>query len=147
MIPLEIITLLGSTLVGGIMKMWSMKLKMEAQRHQQTMQAFTAQKEERTEIRGIKDERFTWTRRTIALIVVTTVFVLPKVAVLIWPETATVVYGWTEWESGFLFFTDGKDVMNWHQVATGSILITPLDTHAAMTVIGLYFGGSIVGHK
>jgi hypothetical protein len=146
-IPLEIITLLGSTLVGGIMKLWSMKLKAEAQRHQQTMQAFTAQSSERTEIRESKDERFTWTRRFIAITVTLSVFVLPKVAVLIWPDTATVVYGWTEWESGFLFFTDGKDVMNWHQVATGTILITPLDTHAAMTVIGLYFGGSLVGHK
>jgi hypothetical protein len=144
MIPLEIVTLLGSTLLGGMMKMYAMKQKLEAQKHTQMMQALEARQKERTEIRSIEDKRFTWTRRFIAITVVLSVFVLPKLAAF---SDLGVVYGWTEYNPGFLFFTDGKDELLWHQVSSSNIVITPLDTHAAMSIIGLYFGGSIAGHK
>lgn len=143
MIPLEIVTLIGSTLVGGVMTLWAKKMDNEKLKHEQTMQAFAAVKEERTEVRSIQAKGFTWTRRFIAITIVLAVFVLPKVAPFL---GLGVVYGWTEWNPGFLFFTDGKDELLWHQVVASNIVLTPLDTHAAMSIIGLYFGGSMAKH-
>ena len=42
-------------------------------------------------------------------------------------------------------FTEGKEVLTWH-VAKGFV-ITPLDTHLVSAIIGLYFGGSLAGHR
>jgi len=144
MIPLEIVTLLGSTVLGGVMKLFSKKMENEKQKHDNMMSALVATQGERQEIREVKNDRFTWTRRFIAVTVVLSVFVLPKLAPFL---DLGVVYGWTEYSPGFMFFTDGKDELLWHQVQASNIVITPLDTHAAMSIIGLYFGGSIAGHK
>jgi hypothetical protein len=70
-------------------------------------------------------------------------------AIIVWPKFAPllqvdVVVGWTEFHPGFLWM-EGKDVVEW-KAMTGLVL-TPLDTHLVSAIAGLYFGGSLAGHK
>jgi hypothetical protein len=95
------------------------------------------------EAREYDNAGFQWTRRIIALVAVFAIVVLPKIIPLIDPN-AQVIVGYTEFKPGFLFFTEGKDVMSWVPMAAKGIVITPLDTNLVSAIIGLYFGGSLV---
>jgi len=141
--PLEIITMLGSTILAGGMKMWSMSMQAKASQQKALIERAVIRGKAVKEARAEKSEGFVFTRRVIALSVIAAVIVFPLVVAPI--MDLQVTHGWTEWQSGFLFFTDGKDVMVWKE-ATG-LVITPLHTHLVAAISGLYFGGSIVGHR
>ena len=144
MIPTELLTMGVTVLVGALIKLWKQKQDNEAERHRQTMEALTKVQNERAEIRANTDTGFTWTRRLIALSCVFAIIVLPKLAAMFAPDVP-VTLGWTELSGGFWPFTEGKEVLTWH-VAKGFV-ITPLDTHLVSAIIGLYFGGSLAGHR
>ena len=140
-IPLELITMLGSSLMGGLMTIWGMRLKDRIQTNKLLLVRATAQGELSSQAREYADTGYQWTRRIIAVSAILAIIVLPKVVAVFRPELAVTV-GWTEFHPGFLFFTEGRDVTIWQQ-ATG-LTITPLDTHLVSAIVGLYFGGSIV---
>lgn len=144
MIPMELITFLGSTLLGGALKMWGAKQQAEADKHSRMMDALTAVHGQYTEIRNNTQPQFTWTRRFIAVSAVLSIVVLPKVAAVLLPGLPVTI-GWTEWVPGFWPFTSGQNHLVWH-VAQG-LTITPLDTHLVSSIAGLYFGGSLTGHR
>lgn len=141
-IPLELITMFSSAILGGVMTLWSMSLKAKAQAHSQLMDkvGIEAKRQDAARTYGGKDEKFSFTRRTLAIMAVFSVIVLPKLAALWGLPPVTV--GYTEFDPGFWFFTEGKDVIKWI-TATGFV-ITPLDTHFCSAVAGLYFGSSTV---
>ena len=71
------------------------------------------------------------------------IVVLPKLIPIFAPEVQIIV-GYLEFKPGFLFFTEGKEIMKWVPMAAPGIVITPLDTNLVAAIIGLYFGGSLV---
>jgi|TARA_R100001244_G_scaffold65640_2_gene54232 hypothetical protein len=141
--PFELITLLGSVIIGFLTALVGLRMKLAAQTQKHLMQAAGLQKEMWADAReyGLKDKGFAWTRRLIALMAVFAIILLPKL-VAVWMPDINVTLGWTEWKPGFLFFTEGRNVIEW-KVATGLVL-TPLDTHLVSAIVGLYFGGSIM---
>ena len=141
--PFELITLLGSVIIGFLTALVGLRMKLAAQTQKHLMQAAGLQKEMWADAReyGLKDKGFAWTRRLIALMSVFAIILLPKL-VAVWMPDINVTLGWTEWKPGFLFFTEGRNVIEW-KVATGLVL-TPLDTHLVSAIVGLYFGGSIM---
>jgi hypothetical protein len=141
--PLEIVTFALSYIFGGLMSLWAQSLKASAQRHSQMIEGLTVRAGivERAREFGRGNRQFEFTRRSLALMSVFSVIVLPKLAVLLIP-TVPVMVGYTEWHPGFWFFTEGHEVVKW-QTAVG-FAITPLDTHFVMAVAGLYFGSSSV---
>ncbi len=146
MIPMELITMLGSTLLGGVMQIWSQHLRAKQQAHSALMARAGLAADHRMSLLTKPNEKVMWTRRVIALSVVFSVIVLPKLAVLVFP-TLPVSYGWTTAPvEGFLWglFGGTPELLTWHEVR--GIAITPLDTHFASAVAGLYFGGSLVRH-
>ena len=138
--PFEIITLLGSTVLSGVLKMWSQSLK--AKQVQQKMLIARAG----VQIKSFKDAReyentgFAWTRRIIALTAVFAVVLLPKLIAVLYPEI-TVTVGYTQFKPG-LFFVPEKEIMKWESLQ--GLVITPLDTNLVGAIIGMYFGGSLV---
>lgn len=140
--PMEIITLLGSGLLTGIMTLWSQSLKAKKQQADIQLALLAKEKEMVDAARqfGAKNPGFSFTRRTLAIMSVFAVIVLPKLAALWGLPPVTV--GYTEFDPGFWFFTEGKDVIKW-VTATGFVL-TPLDTHFCAAVAGMYFGSSSV---
>ena len=127
-VPLELVTLLGSSFLGGAMKIWSKSI--EARRLERTyvLQALSARADIIGRARRYENKGFQWTRRTIALMAV------------FMPETA-VFFGYAEMSRGFWFLgTEGEKIV-WEQMR--GLVITPLDTHLLAAIVGLYFGGSL----
>ena len=134
-IPFEIITMLGSTILGGLMSMWSQSLKAKELQQKMLMERAKFQAETVKSAREYDNAGFQWTRRTIFAIVV-----LPKVVAVFYPEISVTV-GYTQFKPGF-FFVPEKEVMQW--VALKGLVITPLDTNLVGAIVGMYFGGSLV---
>ena len=138
--PLEMVTMLGSTVMSGVMSMISQSLKAK-QEHQKLLLARAEfQAETYRAAREYDNTGFQWTRRIIAILAVVSIIVLPKVIAMIYPEI-TVTVGYTEFRPGFLFIPE-KESMKW--IAFHGLVITPLDTNLVSAIIGMYFGGSLV---
>lgn len=139
-IPLELITMLGSGLLGGIMTLWSQSMKAKQEAFQRAIDGLAAQSKATDLARRYENRGFQITRRIIALSAIGAVIVWPKVVPIFWPEIQVVV-GWTQWNPGFLF-SGGSEETVW-KTMTGLVL-TPLDTHLVSSIVGLYFGASMV---
>ena len=140
-IPLELVTMLGSSLLGGFMTIWSQNMKSKQEAFQRAIDGLAAQSKATDEARRYENRGFQITRRIIALSAIGAVIVWPKVVPVFWPELPVVV-GWTEWNPGFLFITEGEEQTVWQSLK--GLVITPLDTHLVSAIIGLYFGASMV---
>lgn len=143
-IPLELITMLGSTILGGVMSLFSKSQESKHERELALIGRYDKEKAERNYIRRSTNKTFSFTRRTIALVSILSIIMLPKIAALLaaafdWPLFVTV--GYHEVQSGFWFFTDDKDTVTWKEAA--GLAITPLDTHLVSAIVGLYFGNKI----
>jgi len=140
-IPLELVTMLGSSLLGGFMTLWSQNLKAKQEAFQRAIDGLAAQSKATDEARRYENRGFQITRRIIALSAIGAVIVWPKVVPVFWPDMPVVV-GWTEWNPGFLFLTDGQEETVWKTMQ--GLVLTPLDTHLVSAIVGLYFGASMV---
>ena len=138
--PFELITMLGSTLISGVMSMISQNLKAKQAQQKMLLARGEFQVEAFKAAREYGNEGFQWTRRIIAVLAVLSIVVLPKVAVIFFPDLAVTV-GYTEFKPGFLFIPE-KEAMRW--VEFYGLVITPLDTNLVAAIIGMYFGGSLV---
>jgi len=139
-IPLELLTMLGSGLLGGLLSIWSMSIKAKAASHSQTLSMLKTQNKAVKDAREYENEGFQFTRRTIAILAVFAVIVWPKMVPVFWPDIMTSV-GYTLWNPGFLFF-DGSEYVTWESFK--GLVLTPLDTHLMSSIVGLYFGSSLV---
>jgi hypothetical protein len=140
--PFEMITMLGSTVLGGVMSIWSQSIKAKQAEQKMLIQRAEVQQQGFKEAREYDNKGFQWTRRIIALTAIFAIVVLPKLLPLI-SSDAHVIVGYTQFKPGFLFF-EGKEVMKWIPMDAKGIVITPLDTNLVSAIIGLYFGGSLV---
>lgn len=143
-IPLELFTMLFTTGVGGILKIWAQAIQAKDAQNKRLMAvaAKNAQiyKEAREHEGPTRSTGFHWTRRTIALLAVAFIICLPKILVIWMPEIAVTV-GYHELKRGFLFFWEDAEKVKW--VAQQGFVITPLDTHLMSAIVGLFFGSEI----
>ena len=140
--PFEMITMLGSTVLGGVMSIWSQSIKAKQAEQKLLIQRADVQMKGFKEAREYGNIGFQWTRRIIALTAVFAIVLFPKLLPLIDPE-ANVIVGYLEFKPGFLFLPE-KEIMKWVTLSSNSLVITPLDTNLVSAIIGLYFGGSLV---
>ena len=139
-IPFEIITMLGSTILGGLMSLWSQSIKAKQAQQAMLMERAKFQAETVKDAREYENAGFQWTRRIIALTAIFSIVVFPKVVAVFFPEVSVTV-GYTEFRPGF-FFVPEKEVMAWKQMY--GLVITPLHTNLVGAIVGMYFGGSLV---
>ena len=141
-IPLELLSMGASAVLSGVMTLWSQSLKAKQQQHTALIERATLQDEIFTKAREFTGTKsFQFTRRTIALSTVAAIVILPKVLALLGVD---VTVGWTEVTSGFWFWSDDETKVVW-RTATG-IILTPWDTHLVSSIIGFYFGSSVVNN-
>mgnify|MGYP003676390272 FL=1 len=140
-IPFELITMLGSGLLSGVMTLFSQSQKAKQDAFNRAIEGLSAQSRATDMARRYENKGFQITRRIIALSAVGAIIVWPKVIAVFWPEIPVTI-GYTEWNPGFLFFTEGKELVKWQ--ALKGLVITPLDTHLLSAIVGLYFGASMV---
>ena len=139
-LPLELITMLGSTVLGGVMSIWGQSIKAKQESNKMLMERanFNAEQVNIARDAGKNDKHFAWTRRLIALSAVFAIIVLPKLVAVFYPEI-NVIVGYTEVEGGIINWLLGaNETVRW-QAASGFV-ITPLDTHIVSAIVGLYFG-------
>ena len=139
-LPLELITMLASTILGGVMSIWGQSIKARQAQNEMLMQRAEFSRASVADARdaGKTDKHFAWTRRLIALSAVFAIIVLPKLVAVWYPEVPVYV-GYTEATGGFLNWLFGPaESIKW-QYAQGFV-ITPLDTHIVSAIVGLYFG-------
>jgi hypothetical protein len=140
-LPLELITMLGSTVLGGVMSVWGQSIKAKQEQNKMLLARgeFNATQANAAREHGKTDTHFAWTRRLIALSAVFSIIVLPKLVAVWYPEVGVYV-GYSEIQKGFLSGIFGGDVemVKW-KYAQGFV-ITPLDTHIVSAIVGLYFG-------
>ena len=98
------------------------------------------QMEEIDKARKYENKGFQFTRRIIALTAVFFIIVWPKLVPVFFDTS--VFLTWTEFSRGFLFLIEQKEMLVDRQYA--GVVITPMDTHLMASIIGLYFGGSLV---
>lgn len=139
-IPTELITLLGSSVLGSISRLWGYSAK---SRYLERL-FFLQQSKVIHQARVIDNPGFQWTRRLIAFMSVFSIIVLPKLVAIFWPQVA-IHFGYPQSASGiFTLFFDINSV-KWVQLS--GLVITPLDTHMVAAIIGLYFGGSLISPR
>jgi hypothetical protein len=138
-IPLEAVTLLGSSILGTVSKLVSIALNASHEKKMMELKVMSAQAGIIDQARRVTNPHFQWTRRAIALMAVFFIIAWPKIVAVFAPGIE-VAYGYSEASKGFLWF-DGPMKLMWQNVH--GLAITPLDTHMLAAIIGLYFGGSL----
>jgi hypothetical protein len=123
------------------MTLWGQSQKAKQDAFNRAIEGLSAQSRATDMARRYENKGFQITRRIIALSAVGAIIVWPKVIAVFWPEIPVTI-GYTEWNPGFLFFTEGKELVKWQ--ALKGLVITPLDTHLLSAIVGLYFGASMV---
>ena len=139
-LPVEMITMLGSSLLGGFMTIWGQSIKAKQEEQKLLIARANAQMKHIESARTYDNKGFQFTRRIIALTAVFFIIVWPKIVPVFFD--VSVFLTWTEFSRGFLFLIEQKEMLVDRQYA--GVVITPMDTHLMASIIGLYFGGSLV---
>jgi hypothetical protein len=139
-LPVEMITMLGSSLLGGFMSIWSQSIKAKQDEQKMLLARADNQMSHIAKARTYENKGFTFTRRIIALTAVFMVIAYPKLVPVFFD--VPVILTWTEFTRGFLFLVEQKELLM--DKAHAGVVITPLDTHLMSAIVGLYFGGSLV---
>jgi len=140
--PIELVSMLISTILGGVLSIMAQKTKDKAEEQKMLMQRAEFQSQQFDKAREVTDSFTKNTRRWIALLCVMAIIVLPKLAPFIDP-TLPIYVGYTETiQEGWWIFATDVDMTQWKPMS--GLVITPLDTHVVSSIIGLYFGGSLV---
>ena len=135
--PIELITMLGSGLFSGLMTMWAQSQKAKAEQFDRLIGGLTKQYD--NQIAQIKvDPGFSLTRRVIAFIIV-----LGAMLAIFLPSLVgvpTLIELTSSSEGLFGLFTDTTTTYE-----TVNAFVTPeWLKHAMLSIVGLYFGNSIV---
>ena len=142
MIPLELLSMLTSTILGGVLSIMAQKSQAEADKQKMLMQRAEFAAAQIDKARDVTDAFTKNTRRYIAFLDVISILVIPKLAPFIDPDMPIYV-GYTETvQQGWWIFASDTDMTQWKPLS--GLVITPLDTHVVSSIIGLYFGGSLV---
>ena len=139
-LPVEMITMLGSSLLGGFMSIWGQSIKAKQAEQKMLLARGKFQMAEIDKARKYENTGFQWTRRIIALSAVFAIIVWPKIVPVFFDTSVWLT--WTEFSRGFLFLIEKKEIVMDKEFF--GVVITPLDTHLMSAIVGLYFGGSLV---
>ena len=139
-LPVEMITMLGSSLLGGFMSIWGQSIKAKQDEQKLLLARADNQMKHIEKARTYENKGFQWTRRIIALTAVFFIIGWPKLVPVFFDTSVYLTL--TEFTRGFLFLIDQKEVLM--DKAFAGVIITPLDTHLMSAIVGLYFGGSLV---
>lgn len=138
--PLELITMFGSSVGGGVLGLFSNMVKARQAERTYVLQALSKKAEFVDSARRYENRGFSWTRRVISLVAVFFVIAFPKIVSVFMPDVAVHV-AYSQAQSFWMLFSNEPQTV-WKEMK--GLVITPLDTHLLCAIVGLYFGGSIV---
>ena len=141
-LPMEVITLLLSVVGGAVMKMWSQSQKDKADQQKQLMSQFSASQDSVAAARAYDTPNAQWIRRFLVVCFMGMAGFILMAPVLGLPTVVPV-----EVTSGFkVLFLDFTNTATEWVTLEGMVTPTWLP-HGIMSVVGMYFGQSIVSRK
>jgi hypothetical protein len=141
-IPMEVITMLGSTVGGAVMRIWSQANADKAEQWKMALEAGRENELSKSAAREWSTPHANWTRKFLVVSFMTMAMFI--IAAPLFGQTTQVPVVSTE---GFklLFLDFTKDVTEYIQLEG---VVTPeWLSHAIMAVVGLYFGASISSRR
>ena len=141
-IPMEVITMLGSTVGGAVMRIWSQANADKAEQWKMALEAGRENELSRSAAREWSTPHANWTRKFLVVSFMTmAMFIIA--APLLGQTTQVPIVSTEGFKLLFLDFT--KDVTEYIQLEG---VVTPeWLSHAIMAVVGLYFGSSITSRR
>ena len=141
-IPMEVITMLGSTVGGAFMRVWSQSNADKAEQWKMALEAGRENELSKSAAREWSTPHANWTRKFLVVSFMTmAMFIIA--APLLGQTTQVPIISTEGFKLLFLDFT--KDVTQYVQLEG---VVTPeWLSHAIMAVVGLYFGSSITSRR
>ena len=138
-LPLEVITMLGSTLGGAFLKMWSQSSADNARQNELLLNLHTAKEDFRQNARAYQNPNASWIRRFLVISFMSMAGFILLAPLLGMPTTVPI-----EVTEGFkfLFFDFTTTVTEY--VTLNGVVTPPWLSHAILSVVGMYFGSGIV---
>jgi hypothetical protein len=141
-IPLEVVTMLGSTVGGAVMRIWSQSNADKAEQWKMALEAGRENELSKSAAREWSTPHANWTRKFLVVsFMVMAMFII--VAPLLGQSTQVPVISTEGFKLLFLDFT--KDITTW--VELEGVVTPEWLSHAIMAVVGLYFGSSITSRR
>ena len=141
-IPLEVITMLGSTVGGAVMRIWSQANADKAEQWKMALEAGRENELSKSAAREWSTPHANWTRKFLVVSFMAMAMFL-ILAPLLGQTTQVPIVSTEGFKLLFLDFT--KDVTQYIQLEG---VVTPeWLSHAIMAVVGLYFGASISSRR
>ena len=140
MIPFEVITMLGSGLLTGVLSLWSAKQKDNADQQKFLIQRAEVDRAAIQDARSHGGRFQSVTRRWMALLAVFFIVCLPKLAVFLDPSVQVHLMYLDQIKEGWWIFGSTQEVTTFKGI--GGIVITTADTHFLAAISGFYFGSA-----
>ena len=141
-IPMEVITMLGSTVGGAVMRIWSQANADKAEQWKMALEAGRENELSKSAAREWSTPHANWTRKFLVVSFMAMAMFL-ILAPLLGQTTQVPIVSTEGFKLLFLDFT--KDVTEYIQLEG---VVTPeWLSHAIMAVVGLYFGSSITSRR
>jgi hypothetical protein len=141
-IPMEVVTMLGSTVGGAVMRIWSQANADKAEQWKMALEAGRENELSRSAAREWSTPHANWTRKFLVVsFMVMAMFII--VSPLLGQSTQVPIISTEGFKLLFLDFT--HEVTEYIQLEG---VVTPeWLSHAIMAVVGLYFGSSISSRR
>jgi hypothetical protein len=141
-IPMEVITMLGSTIGGAFMRVWSQSNADKAEQWKMALEAGRENELSKSAAREWSTPHANWTRKFLVVSFMAMAMFL-ILAPLLGQTTQVPIISTEGFKLLFLDFT--KEVTEYIQLEG---VVTPeWLSHAIMAVVGLYFGSSITSRR
>lgn len=138
-IPFELISLLGSAVLGGVLQIWQQSIAAKKEARLMEIKLLNAKAQPIEQARQYRSKSAEKVRGIIAIMTVFSVVLLPKLAAIFFP-TLNVMVGYMEWHPEWIFgIREGYEAIGWKTIL-GGLVITPLDTILLSSLAGFYFG-------
>ena len=137
-LPLEVITMLASTIGGGFMKMWSQSQADKADQFGRLVSSFKEEEASRERAANMTSPEASWAKKFLVVS-----FMAMAAYILLAPAFGLNTQVPVEVTSGFKFlFLDFTNTVTEYVDLNGTVVPEWLG-HSIMAVVGLYFGQSI----
>jgi hypothetical protein len=141
-LPLEVITMLGSTIGGAVMRVWSQSKADKAEQWKMALEAGRENELSRSAAREWSTPHANWTRKFLVVCFMAMAMFL-LLAPLLGQSTQVPIISTEGFKLLFLDFT--HEVTEYIQLEG---FVTPeWLSHSIMAVVGLYFGSSITSRR
>ena len=142
-IPTEVITMLGSTVGGAVMKMWSQSNADKAEQYNRLIGNFKESEASKESARAFQNPNANWIRRFLVISFMAMAAYILLAPAIFNTTTQVPIISTEGFKLLFLDFT--HEVTEYIQLEG---IVTPeWLSHSIMAVVGLYFGSSICSRR